>query len=58
MTLTTLSPAQRARLFQAMEQRGGSFAQKLAAAWFAADPVNKTLIEATWPRMMEAYLND
>jgi hypothetical protein len=41
--------------FAAMEKRGGTFAQHLAAAWFAADPANSAIIENSFPELIAKY---
>lgn len=50
------TPAQIHSAFRLMEEMGGSFAAKLAAAWFVADSTNKLKIEATWGDMLKKYL--
>jgi hypothetical protein len=38
-----------------MQKRGGSFARKIAEAWFIADSENKRLIEGTFTQMIKKY---
>lgn len=38
-----------------MAERGGGFAQKLAAAWFHADEVNRKKIEVAFDGLFSAY---
>lgn len=43
------------RAVTAMEAHGGSFIKALAAAWRAADPVNKAVIEMAWEQDFARY---
>lgn len=51
----SLTPAQLHRTFECMAARGGGFVSALAAAWFAADPRNKSRIEDAFPHLLLAY---
>lgn len=55
MTSTTLSPLQLFRTFTVLQQYGGGFCSKLAAAWFAADGSNRARIEAAFPHLLEDF---
>lgn len=54
-TTTELTRAQTFRTFEAMQQHGGGFCQKLAAAWMAADGGNKQRIESAFPHLLQEY---
>lgn len=41
--------------FERMRQEGGSFASKLAEAWFYADPNNKRKIEEAFADLIGPY---
>lgn len=43
------------RTFTAMQEHGGGFCSKLAAAWFAGDAANKARIEAAFPHLLKAF---
>lgn len=43
------------RTFVAMQQHGGGFCSRLAAAWFAADSANRARIEAAFPHLLADF---
>lgn len=55
MTTTTLSRAQLHYTFASMQQHGGGFCARLAAAWFAGDSSNRARIEAAFPHLLADF---
>lgn len=47
--------AQDAKIIEAMQKHGGSFIQRLAAAYIAADPFNKGKIRGTFEAEFNRY---
>jgi hypothetical protein len=50
-----MTKAELHRTFAALQQHGGGFCSKLAAAWFAGDPDNRARIETAFPHLLEDF---
>ena len=54
-TPLTLTPTELHYTFAAMQNHGGGFVSRLAAAWFAADRSNRARIEGAFPHLLESF---
>jgi len=53
---TALPEERKYEIVHQMRERGGSFAQALADAWFKADSENRAKLEAAFPQLFDSYI--